>query len=144
MNIEVYVQKPAKVGTYSGRFGGKSTQVADAVVELSDYGVSLACVIWARLNRDRDTGEESITIEPGFPSGVTVENDEQRNAIKDMVLASAEVWVGFSAAQDAAVKRLLAKSTLGATTASRKVLTNAEIAAIVGPQPTGTDGNHGQ
>ena|SRR5205814_3412296 len=119
--MEVYAQKAEKTGVYTGRFGGKSTQVCVAKVEYA--GITFESVIWARLSTDRNNGAETITIEPGLPTGVKVEDEEFFERFKAVILSAVQVWFGYAAAERKAEERLLNPAAGTAGTTARVVKT---------------------
>ncbi len=130
MNAEVRISKPAKVGCYAGYSGGRSTQLADALVEfiVGDelQTLQVPCTIWARLSRDRDTGEESTTIEAGLPKGLKFEDDNHRDEFKELVLSTAMVDFQYPNMELKALERL--KGQASKSTATRTLLTADQIA----------------
>jgi hypothetical protein len=118
IQMEVFAKKADKTGVYAGKFGGKSTQVCVATVEYN--GLTIDSVIWMRLATDRNNGSESITTEPGLPTGLKIEDSEFSDRFKEVILMSVEVWFGYKAAHDKAKERLLNPIVAG-NTASRRV-----------------------
>lgn len=119
VRIEVLPKKAEKVGVYTGRFGGKSTQVAAATVEYA--GLTLDCIIWKRLSIDRNDGSETLTTEPGLPSGIKIEDEAFLGQFKAYIMASMAVWFGYAAADEKARQRLLNPTTVTASSGSKVV-----------------------
>lgn len=119
LQMEVYPKKAEKVGVYQSRFGGggASTQVCEATVEYA--GLTLAIVIWMRLSIDRNNGAETITVEPGLPTGIKIDDKAFLETFKDNILRAAEVWFGYKTAEEKATERLLNPAAAQATAGRR-------------------------
>lgn len=91
----------------SEKYGRRSAIVAEASVTLGN-GITLACPIWATIQRDKDTNETSVVIEPGTPKGVTFDDDSKREDFKERILTAAQVWIEYASLEAKAIQRLTA------------------------------------
>ena len=117
INMDVFAKKADKTGVYAGRFGGKSTQVCSATVEYN--GLTIDSIIWMRLSTDRNNGSETITTEPGLPTGLKIEDEEFSDRFKEVILMSVEVWFGYKAAHAKAKERLMNPVVTGTSGSKR-------------------------
>lgn len=115
--MEITVGKAALIGVFA-RFGTKSTMVCSASIETAE-GVNIEGAVWARLTRDKDTGEESVSMSAGYPKGVKIENEDTEIEIGTLVMEAAQVWAGWEIASDKAIARLTAERSAGSNAANK-------------------------
>lgn len=127
----------------SEKYGRRSAIVAEAkltvLVALPDgqsIELTMDCPIWATLQRDKETQEESVVIEPGLPRGVKVPDTEHSEALKQTVMEHAAVWTAYQSLEDKAVARLTTIPKPGAPAKGKLVRKLTPVATPVSePEP---------